>query len=187
MSKKAEERLTKKNEKAARDKGCNARLAQSIKILDNPIRSQTRIDIENWPRTGVDKSEYKKYAFHWDLKHADISESWSWGEPRQWSDLEYSDIIELRLKGLENNSWQEVETQMYNGADHFRKLLNKYQRLSTLHIEAQQRWKDHEVMSQFERPFRLRVGTDRRIWGVRILHYFFLFWYERNHMICPVD
>ena len=187
MSKKGEERLRRKNEKALRNDNSNVRLAQSIIISDSPIRSTIKPEITNEPRAGVDKSAYQNYAFCWDLTHADRTGSWSWGEERQWSDEEYKGIIDPHFNSLENNSWREVENLSYNGKDGYRKLSNKYQSINTLEEEAQNRWEEHETMSQFEWLFRLRLGSKRRAWGVRVKHYFFMVWYERNHMIYRVD
>jgi hypothetical protein len=112
---------------------------------------------------------------------------WSWGEARQWSDQEYSDIIEAHFNALANNSWGEIELLEYNGAGGYRKRLNKYQSLDSLRKEAQDRWIVDDLRAQFEVLFRFRLGTHKRIWGIRLQHHFFLVWYERNHMICPVD
>jgi hypothetical protein len=41
-------------------------------------------------------------------------------------------------------------------------------------------------LAEFEELFRLRLGSNRRIWGVRIQHHFYMVWYERSHKICPI-
>jgi hypothetical protein len=185
MSKKGLARLRRDTEKATKNQASNLRLAQSITVSDRPIRSEILPDITDGPRLGVDERAYNNYAFHWDVSYADTEGTWGWGEPRQWSDDEYHNVIERHLGALGNNSWQDVHGMTYNGANGYRKLCNKYQHLNTLCDEAQQRWNSDEIMCQFERPFRLRLGTDRRIWGIRVQHYLFMFWYERHHCICP--
>lgn len=101
--------------------------------------------------------------------------------------MEYTGRIKPHMDSHNNNSWIEVENKKYNARRGFRKLLNKYQNLGSICGEARRRWLNLELLSQFEELFRMRLGTDRRIWGVRIQHYFYLVWYERNHKICPLD
>lgn len=186
MSKKALARVGRKNEKAIKNQDNNLRLAQSISLSNRPLRTEVAPDLSKTPRIAVNESGYINYVFEWTIFHADRDGVWSWHEPRQWTDIEYQDIIKNRLIAFENCTWQQVEAMTYNGKGGERKPWNKYQELDTICDEAQERWKNHGVMKQFDLLFRLRLGTHKRIWGVRVQHHFFMFWYERHHRICPI-
>jgi len=54
--------------------------------------------------------------------------------------------------------------------------------VDSLHVEAQKRWYELEL-SQFDELFRLRLGSKKRIWGVRIEHHFYMIWYERGRTV----
>ena len=185
MSKK-EERIKRQNEKKLKDQQKKVRLAKNVEVSSKLIRITEKPDLRKIPRS-VDADNYKNHYFSWCVSEADLEGVWSWGEARKWEEEEYSRIIEPHFQALDNNSWQEVETQTYNGASNQRKNLNKYQRLNSICEEAQQRWQDIEIISQFEVLFRLRLGTSRRIWGVRVQHHFFIVWYERHHQIYPLE
>ena len=185
MSKK-EDRIKRQNEKKLKDQQKKVRLAKNVEVSSKLIRITEKPDLRKIPRS-VDVDNYKNHYFSWCVSEADLEGVWSWGEVRKWEEEEYLNTIEPHFQALDNNSWQEVETQTYNGASNQRKNLNKYQRLNSICEEAQQRWQDIEIISQFEVLFRLRLGTSRRIWGVRVQHHFFIVWYERHHQIYPLE
>jgi len=181
---KREKRIEKKSAKDEKQKEKNVRLDSLVSIPDRNVRSNVKPPLEKTPRS-IDPNNYKKYYFSWCESEADTEGSWSWNENRAWSDDEF-ELIKNHLNSYSNNSWETVETMTYNGKNGFRKRLNKYQNLDSVCEEAQYRWLELENISQFDRLFRLRSGTDRRIWGVRIEHHFYMVWYERHHEICPV-
>jgi phage-related tail protein len=185
MSKK-EDRIKRQNEKKLKDQQKKVRLAKNVEVSSKLIRVTEKPDLTKIPRS-VDADNYKNHYFSWCVTKADLEGVWSWGEARRWEEEEYLNTIEPHFQALDNNSWQEVETQTYNGASNQRKNLNKYQRLNSICEEAQERWQDIEIISQFEVLFRLRLGTSRRIWGVRVQHHFFIVWYERHHQIYPLE
>lgn len=182
---KAEKRLKRKLEKQLKQDEKNARLSESVVIKDQYIRSNYVPSLDKKP-SSLPPDSYKNHYFSWCDSHSDIDGAWSWGEARAWTDDEHSSSISSTLNSNVNNSWKEVESKDYNGAGGFRKLLNKYQELTSLCDEAQARWLDLDYLSQFEELFRLRAGSNKRLWGVRVQHHFFLVWYERDHKICPI-
>lgn len=183
---KSEAREKRKREKQEKNIQKNIRLSNRIRIPNKRIRSPKIPDITE-PRKSVSESNYKTLLFEWNINHADLEGQWSWGEPRNWDNDEYSKIIAPRFNKYMSNTWQEVELQDYNGAGGYRKRINKYQDLDTICTEAQERWKNNLKLNQFDELFRCRLGTDRRTWGIRILNHYFLVWYERYHNICPLD
>lgn len=180
-----ERRLQRKLEKIAKQQEKSVRLSSSVEIQDKHIRSTQVPNLNKLPRS-PDPSNYKDYYFQWCPSHSDTEGKWEWGEERLWSDDEYTNTINPHLDAFNNNHWADVERQTYNGSGGLRKLLNKYQSLDTICDEAQIRWLDLELVSQFEELFRFRLGTNKRIWGVRVQHHFFIVWYERQHKICPI-
>jgi hypothetical protein len=184
---KKEARLQKKIEKLAKKDKKNVRLSSSVEINDKFIRVSTKPSLEKVPRS-KSPSNYKECYFSWCDTYSDTDGLWSWknDEPRAWTDEEFTTIIQPHMQSHASDSWNEVETKSYNGSGGFRKLLNKYQPLTSVHGEAQNRWSELEGLSQFDEFFRFRLGSERRIWGVRLQHHFYMVWYERHHQICPV-
>lgn len=185
-TRKKEARLKKKLEKLSKTNIKNARLSDNIDIRNKYVSSSEIPDLTKTPRS-KSPDNYKKFCFRWSDNHSDTKGYWSWQEPRQWNANEYTNKIKPHMDLHKNDSWNEVENKRYNGKEKFRKLLNKYQHLESICREAQKRWLSLGLLSQFEVLFRMRLGTDRRIWGIRIQHHFYLVWYERNHKICPID
>ena len=186
MSKK-EARLKRREEKNQKNKDNNIRFAQSIGVSsEHLIRMPTPPNLNELPKLSVNNFDYQEYAFHWGLEYADRIGSWWWGESRDWTNEEYSGTIEYHLKPLEGNTWKSVENLTYNGSGKVRWPLNKYQHINTLDHEAQERWLEHEILGQFEELFRLRLGKEKRIWGLRVQYHFFMVWYERGHNIYKI-
>lgn len=182
---KKENRLKRKLKKLSKSKEKTARLLSSIVVSDKYIRSNNKPNLsKNIFATAPDT--YKKHYFSWCATEADKEGLWSWNEPRQWTDNEYHNTIKSHMDSYLNNPWHNVEIITYNGKGGHRKLLNKSQPLNSICIEAQQRWSNLKLLEQFEELFRLRLGSNKRIWGIRIQHHFFLIWYERHHKICPL-
>ena len=182
---KSEARLQRQLDKLTKTQAKNARLSELIEIKDKYIRLAVKPPLEVTPRSTLPEN-YKKIYFSWCETHSDTEGDWSWNEPRQWTEDEYTQTIKPHMDGHNNDSWNDVENKTYNGSNGFRKLYNKYQPLDSICDEAQLRWIDKELLAEFEELFRLRLGTGKRIWGIRIQHHFYMVWYERNHKICPI-
>lgn len=179
-------RIQRQIDKLAKNHTKSARLSDGIEIKDKYIRSVLKPPLAKTPRSNSPEN-YKNYFFSWCDTHSDTDGNWSWFEPRQWSKEEYSEIIKQHMDSHNNDSWYDVEAKTYNGKNKERKSLNKYQPVDSICDEALDRWLNLESLSQFEELFRLRAGSNRRIWGVRIFNHFYMVWYERNHKICPID
>jgi hypothetical protein len=182
---KSESRKLRKAEKAEREKPKNIKFGEGVHIRESPIRNSFVPQIRG-PFALVSDQAYKQHAFQWGTEHSDRDGEWSWLEPRDWSEEEHIKVISAHLDSLIGNSWSQVEVMTYNGADRMRRRLNKYQELVSLRVEAQERWISIDVLSQFDTLFRLRVDSDKRLWGVRVQHHFFLVWYDRGHQIYQV-
>jgi hypothetical protein len=184
---KAESRQERMLQKRDKNEQKNVRFALGISPFTKSIRLTWKPSFEKSPRLVFPIDNYKDTTFSWCVTRADTEGDWSWGESRGWRSNEYEKEIESHFNNLSNNTWKEIETQTYNGADGHRKLLNKYQTLDSICDEAQERWINDPDLAQFEQLFRFRRGTNKRIWGVRVYHHFFTIWYERKHKICPIE
>lgn len=181
-----EKRLLRKNQKIAKDQIKSARLAASVIIPDRQIRYSHQPILGKAP---LSKSPdyYKDQRLTWCITEADCDGIWSWQEPRQWTGKEYSDTIKPHFTGNENNTWKQILAQTYDGQDHKRLPLNKIQLIDTLCPEAQNRWFQNDKLAIYDSSFRFRLGSSKRVWGVRLQAHYFVIWYERFHKICPID
>jgi len=186
---KAEARLLRKIEKDLKDKSKSVRLSSDVEVSSKNIRIETRPSLTKEARLAVSPHSYKDCCLTWSIDHADREGSWTWKnrESREWSVDEYTSEIEPHINSYISIPWKEVEAATYNGKHQARKLLNKYQPIDSLCDEAQIRWMELERLSEFEEIFRFRMGSNKRAWGIRIQHHFYLIWYERHHQICPID
>lgn len=182
---KKEARLLRKAAKEPKKIEKSVRLSSSIEIKDKYIRASIKPDLVKIPRS-TSPNNYREYYLTWCVSNSDTDDDWSWNEPRQWSDAEFTETIKPHMDGCSSNAWKDIEVHSYNGKKGFRKLSNKHQPLNSICEEAQSRWLSLEGLLEFDELFRFRLGTNKRIWGVRILHHFYLVWYERNHLICPI-
>jgi hypothetical protein len=182
---KSENRREKKLQKTVKEIDKKVRFASSVTTTTKIVRLDWIPELSKKTHISYPIDEYKNICFSWSKTHADCEGEWSWGEPRFWNDDEYLLNIEGHLNNYINNTWNQVESQTYNGAKGFRKLLNKYQSLETLCPEAQSRWLANPILEEFDSLFRFRRGSNKRLWGLRMYHHFYLVWYERKHKICP--
>lgn len=178
-------KLARIAEKQVKQAEKSARLAANVIVKSPFVKIGIKPDIRKIT-LNPNQFDYKMTLFEWCCTHGDTIGRWSWREKRAWSNEEFSDIISLKLTSLTTLPWAEVETLTYNGSGGARRFLNKYQPLDSICDEAQLRWLENDNLNQFEELFRLRLGGNRRIWGVRVQHHFFMVWYERNHKICPI-
>ena len=179
-----EERRLLKEIKFNKEK--EVRLARELQTSQS-VRVPWVPTLDKNPRIPIPTDNYKILNLTWCITKADREGEWSWGELREWSSEEFKKEIESHLNNLIGSSWNQIETDTYNGAKQHRKLLNKYQPIDSLCEEAQIRWNNDLELSEFEEIFRFRRGTKKRIWGVRVYDHFFTIWYERRHLICPLN
>lgn len=184
MSSKSENRIERKHQKNERNREKNIKLANSIG--SQGVNPRNLIVPELTKRlVSVSAENYKEFAFEYSVEHADKEGEWSWREPRDWTNNEDVEIQENKLRQYLKSTWRQVETDTYNASKKKRGLSNKTQKTTTIIKEAQERLKLLRLDDIAEELFRLRVGSCKRIWGIRIDSHFFVIWYERYHHICP--
>lgn len=180
-------REERRRNKQDRQKNNNIKLSRSIEKENKIPRSSFNPIFTKDPRVGVSPGYYKQRKFEYDIGFADRKGCWSWNETRDWTDEEYLVIERETFLNLSKDTWAQVESKTYNGKDKKRKKIAKHQALSSIVKEARQRWMELDEVSENETLFRIRTGTDKRIWGIRLQAKFYLVWYERFHRICPVN
>ncbi|MGB7237090.1 MAG: hypothetical protein WBD41_14040 [Rhodococcus sp. (in: high G+C Gram-positive bacteria)] len=120
--------------------------------------------------------------FRWSAQAVDhgYSAAWDW-------DLAPREIFEVLnlLAELSKLKWREVKAQTYNGKGHQRRVLHKSQPIDSICEEAQDRLEQLSIST--EEVFRLRHGTDVRVWGYLEGPLFHLVWYDRSHAVCPFE
>ena len=102
MSKK-EARLQRKLEKLVKNQEKNIRLSSNIEIKEKYIRSNSNPLIKKEPRC-INQDGYREYFFAWCDTIADVEDVWSWGEVRQWTNDEYTQMIKPHMDSYNNNS-----------------------------------------------------------------------------------
>lgn len=186
------ERQRENAEKFAREK---ARLLAQIvpepqpKVAQLPALEQMALHpgvdpaelvVPEQPRTRESGSRLHLHVT-WCVRKRDITDSWSWGEVRQWSSAEWSGTIGPAFANFERLTWGELQ-KLTSDTQH---LMHHDQELSSICSEAQQRWLDIGL-EQFDTLFRLRMGNTLRFWGFVLQGHFFGVWWEREHRISPV-
>lgn len=119
----------------------------------------------------------------WCISQADREGEWTWFEPRDWTENEWSSTIKPGFEAMENLTWAEIDKQS-SGSEH---KMHHSQEISTLIREARDRWKNLGL-EEFETLFRFRIGGQkRRAWGYRAQGHFFFVWWDREHSLYPTQ
>lgn len=181
-----EQRERAKQAKAAQDK---------LKLLDNlgmgprmaeepeaPIAPRVaphlarELEKDSSPKT-VYGSRFSELV-SWCITRIDQEGHWSWGEPRAWTELEWTRTIHPKFKEFEQKTWAEID-QMASGEGH---KMHHGHEITDLVLDAQERWKELDL-EEFDDVFRFRLGNKKRAWGYIVQAHFFMVWWERNHKI----
>ena len=114
----------------------------------------------------------------WCITKADQDGTWSWNEPRAWTENEWSEVIHPSFLEFERRNWGEID-DFSSGSEH---KMHHSDDLDSLNTEAQKRWLALDL-EQFDSVFRFRLGSTKRAWGYIAQAHFHMVWWERNHMI----
>ncbi len=125
-------------------------------------------------------SRFRSLVTWCDSRHDDEG-SWSWGEPRAWTDEELASIILPMMTHFSRLTWGEVD---HAGSESGHKMHHGHD-TSDLVTEAQQRWIEIGL-EEFDYVFRFRLGGKKRLWGFIVQAHFHLVWWDREHKIYPV-
>lgn len=134
------------------------------------------------PKAIVDGSRFDSHVT-WCTTKADLQDSWSWGEPRKWSQEEWDTIIHPPFQQLEQLTWQEIDKL---SSDTGHKMHHGHE-VGDLIDEAQKRWLQLNL-EEFDSVFRFRLGGQkRRAWGFIVQAHFNFVWWDREHNIYPTE
>lgn len=123
----------------------------------------------------------------WCHTRSDVDGYWEWGEARAWTDEEWGQTIQPSLDQLKNSTWEEIEQMSSVGKGQKRLRSHHWHEIREVATEAQLRWVALGL-EEFDNLFRFRIGGQRRrAWGFVVQAHFHLVWWDRVHMIFPVD
>ena len=134
------------------------------------------------PKTIVDGSRFDSHVT-WCTTKADLDNSWSWGEPRKWSQDEWNTVIHPAFKKFEQITWKEID-QFSSDTGH---KMHHGHEVGDLIKEAQERWRQLNL-EEYDSVFRFRLGGQRRrAWGIIVQAHFHFVWWDREHKIYPTE
>lgn len=150
------------------------------RLAPHLVRAST--DADKFPKAIKDGSRFASRVT-WCITKADRLDNWSWGEPREWTQTEWSDIINPPFREFERLTWREIH-QFASDTGH---RMHHDHEIGDLIDEAQERWRLLDL-EQYDSVFRFRVGGQkRRVWGFIVQAHFHLVWWDREHSLYPTE
>lgn len=146
-----------------------------------PHLARMAAEQEKLPKTAKDGSRFSSRVT-WCITKADREDSWSWGEPRDWQQDEWDEVIHPPLQHFAALTWQEVD-QFSSETGH---KMHHGHEITDLREEAQNRWQALDL-DQYDSVFRFRLGGTRRVWGFVVQAHFHAVWWDRYHNIYPTE
>lgn len=138
-------------------------------------------------KKAIPQVPFRSRLYHqvtWCNTKVDIDGTWSWNEPRAWTDDEWNDDVHPKFKSFSALTWYEIDAQ---GSESGHKMHHE-QDFSTIHKEAQDRWTNILDLAEFQDDlFRFRLSGTKRVWGYILQAHFFMVWFERHHLIYKVE
>lgn len=188
---KAEDRARRKAEKVAKFEEQRATLIEKIapsarpktavdtSLVDVPkVSPSLQVDAEKQPKAVADGGRFDKLVT-WCTTKKDTEGAWSWDEPRQWTDDEWSLTIDPAFREFAQMTWAHVDS-LSSGSEHKMHHAQSYERI--VH-EAQKRWMHLKLGEFADSIFRFRLGGTRRAWGYIVQAHFHFVWWERHHKL----
>lgn len=175
---KREARLAREAEKLVAQKEKSARLRARPVMEPTPRFGSNPAD--RTPRKGASPDSIFQMQMAWTADEADREGEWSWG-PRDWTDDDWSEVIERSLNNFATLTWAEIERFSTDNGHRSHHPMP----VDSIVQESQNRLYKIEKME--EEIYRFRVGNRRRIWGFRRANVFDLVWYDPLHNIYPTE
>ena len=173
MSKKGDARINRAVERKSKVKDKSARLLARIEAKAASTKA---------PRLGADTGSIFHMQMAWTCDAPDCADSWSWGQPRQWRDTEWSGEIEPKLNGFAGLRWSEIDAFTTNSGHKAHHAMD----VARIDDEPRDRIKFLALAHDGD-IFRFRLGFKKRLWGFRIVNVFEVLWYDPHHMIYRLD
>ena len=147
-------------------------------LIDEPAKNPRRIAEPN--------SIYNAKVEYCPITKADKEGQWSWGQSRDWGDEIWLSDIKPYLDEFSRSTWGEILNQKAPGNKGKGRLRHHDMAVDELVDEAIERWLLLDNLNLFERTFRFRLASRKRLWGIRILSKFYLVWWDPKHKIYPL-
>lgn len=146
-----------------------------------PHLARKAAEVASLPKTIVEGSRFSS-SMTYCVSRKDHHGSWSWLEPRAWTDAEWSEDIEPPMANFSGLTWGEIDA-LGSGSGH--KMHHSHE-TAQLVEEAKQRWISLGL-EQFDTVFRFRMSGTKRAWGYVVQAHFHMVWWDRHHSIYPVS
>lgn len=126
---------------------------------------------EKIPRSKEDPSNYESKEIIWHINMIDRYGNWGWNNVNK--DIFWNDIFD-KIKSFESMTWAEIKKNKKN---------NHSVKVSKIYPVAQNRLVEIEL-DDVEELFSLRLGSKKRIWGIRNGRVLNILWWDPNHTVC---
>lgn len=177
--KKREARIAREEAKKLAEIEKSARLREKIPL--GGARQGEEIAANKSVRTGANPGSIFAMQMEWTVDGADLSDSWSWGVARQWSDDDWHGTIHPKLQEWGKLTWAEIDKP---SSDSGHKM---HHNMDTDAICDEAQYRMVEIERYADTIFRFRLGNKRRLWGHRIVNKFEILWYDPTHKVYPTD
>lgn len=127
---------------------------------------------EKIPRSKEDPTNFESKEIVWHINMIDQFGNWGWDNVNKeifWN------CIFKKIKSFESMTWSEIKKNKKN---------NHSVKVSNFFPEAQKRLCEIEL-DDVEELFSLRLGSKKRIWGIRNGRVLKILWWDPNHTVCP--
>ncbi|NQT38259.1 MAG: hypothetical protein HQ581_12255 [Planctomycetes bacterium] len=122
---------------------------------------------------GFDPSDFADDNPVWTVSLFDVKGPWGRGKVKSEETL-WAEILP-KLRDYERMTWKQIDAnRRYNHPVPVSKIIpDAKKRLSDLNLD------------DYERLYRLRLGSRLRLWGIRDRNILRLLWWDPDHEICP--
>ena len=117
----------------------------------------------------------------WNRDDPDVIGRWSWGVDRQWSNGDWTTLINPKLNEFEQLTWGEID-QLSSGAGH-----KMHHNMNTEDVCKEAKDRLIEIEKHPDTLFRFRLGNKKRLWGIRTVDEFSILWFDPTHDIYPTE
>lgn len=158
--------------------------AKLVEQAEKSARLRTAPLQERQIRTGADPGSVYQMEMTWTCEGSDCDGSWSWGISRQWSDSDWSSVIEPKLMDWSKLTWGEIDNFSAGKAAKRHKM---HHTMPTEAIVDEAITRLEDIDRYDDTMFRFRLGNRRRLWGFRIVSEFHIVWFDPEHDIYPTE
>tara|TARA_R110002020_G_scaffold48855_6_gene139533 strand:+ start:9335 stop:9874 length:540 start_codon:yes stop_codon:yes gene_type:complete len=177
--------MSKREARLARELGKKLEAEKKSARLRESLPAQgVRVGIlvtNKTPRQGANPDSVYGMQMTWSCDSPDCEDCWSWGQERQWSDVDWAKTIMPKLSNWEKLTWGEID-KFSSDTGH---KLHHNMETNVICGEAISRLHDLERFSDV--IFRFRLGNKKRLWGFRVVDHFEIIWFDPSHKIYPID